>query len=660
MIKSIAPYIGKYKKYTVLASFLTTLGIIANVIPYFFLYQLILPLTQHQLPDSKFILIRVGLILLCQILYAVLYSSGLSFSHISAYNTLKNIRIALKGKLENQPLGNIKELGTGQIKRVFTDDIDQIELLLAHAIPEGIANIMVPCLVIIASFFIDWRLALLTIATIPVGAFGMAMMMKAGMALMGPYYDSAKKMNNTIIEYVNGMEAIKVFNKDGDSFRRFGQAVRNYRDFTLDWYKVCWPWMAVYNSILPCFALFTLPIGGLMVLSGTVTLSQLVLVLCMSFAIGPAILRALSFGGKIPQLNYKIAELEKMIKDQPIKQGSKGFEGKNYDIEFKDVRFSYDKSMNEAVAPVNEVVSPVNEVVEPVETTGTPENVVSTSSTTGASENVVSTSSTTGATTSSTTVTPPENVVSTSSTTGTPENVVSTGSTTEVLHGVNLRMRQGTTTALIGESGSGKSTLAKLLVHFYDLNSGAISIGGQDITDMTIEALNNQISYVAQEQFLFNTTLYENILIGRPDASREEVLDAAHRAQCDEFLSRFPEGIDTRAGDSGRQLSGGERQRISLARAILKNAPIIVLDEATAFVDPENEEKMNAAIGEIIKDKTVIVIAHRLSSIKNADKICILKEGNVLAEGTHDQLIKDCQEYKTLWAASTAAAKWKI
>ncbi len=574
MIKSVAPYIGKYKKYTVLASILTTLGIIANVVPYFFLYQLIVPLTQGQLPDLQFVVLRVGAIFVCLTLYAILYSRGLAFSHISAYNTLKNIRIALKDKLEGQPLGNIRELGSGQIKRVFTDDIDQIELLLAHAIPEGIANLTVPVIVILAMFFVDWRITLLTLAVLPFGAFGMAMMMKAGTALMGDYYESAKKMNNTIIEYVNGMEAIKVFNKDGDSFRRFGEAVRAYRDFTLAWYKVCWPWMAVYNSTLPCLALFTLPFGGLMVLSGKLALSQLVLVLCMSFAVGPAILRALSFGGKIPQLNYKIAELEKMMKGDAIKAGSKNFEGKNYDVEFKNVKFSYKED--------------------------------------------------------------------------------------EVLHGINLTLKQGTTTALIGESGSGKSTLAKLLVKFYDLDAGCISIGGQNITDMSIEALNNQISYVAQEQFLFNTSLYENILIGRPDATREEVLDVAHRAQCDEFLARFPKGIDTMAGDSGKQLSGGERQRISLARAILKNAPVIVLDEATAFMDPENEEKMNAAIAEIVKDKTVIVIAHRLSSIKKADKICVLKAGNIVAEGTHDELNKTCEEYQKLWQAATAAAKWRI
>lgn len=623
MLKSVAPYIGKYKKYTVIASVLTTLGIIANVAPYFFLYQLILPLTRHQLPDFHFIVVRVLLIFACLAFYAISYTTGLCFSHVSAYNTLKNIRISLKSKLENQPLGNIKEMGTGQIKRVFTDDIDQIELLLAHAIPEGIANLLVPLIVLIAMFIVDWRLALLTLAIIPIGVFAMSMMMKAGMSKMGAYYESAKKMNNTIIEYVNGMEAIKVFNKDGDSFRRFGDAVRGYRDFTLAWYKVCWPWMAVYNSTLPCLAFFTLPIGALLVLNDTIDLSQLLLVLCMSFSIGSSILRALSFGGKIPQLDYKIAELEKMMNGDAIKQGTHGFEGKNYDIEFSNVRFTYKKNLAHGFETSNDV-SDSNKNDFALAKSNEPSA--------RSDRKLYNTLLTQRAN-------PCDN---------------------EVLHGINLTLKQGTTTALIGESGSGKSTLAKLLVHFYDLDSGSIKIGGQDITDMSIEALNNQISYVAQEQFLFNTSLYENILIGRPTASREEVLDAAHRAQCDEFLARFPKGIDTMAGDSGKQLSGGERQRISLARAILKNAPVIVLDEATAFMDPENEEKMNAAIAEIVKDKTVIVIAHRLSSIKNADKICVLKAGNVIAEGTHDELMKNCEEFQKLWAASTAAANWKI
>ena len=177
---------------------------------------------------------------------------------------------------------------------------------------------------------------------------------------------------------------------------------------------------------------------------------------------------------------------------------------------------------------------------------------------------------------------------------------------------------------------------------------------------MKIEALNDQISYVSQEQFLFNTSLYENILIGRPSATREEVLDAARRAQCEEFLTRFPKGIDTLAGDGGKMLSGGERQRISLARALLKDAPVIVLDEATAFIDPENEEKMNAAISEVITGKTVLVIAHRLHTIQNADKICVLHQGNLVAEGTHDVLLETSEEYRRLWKAAEESAAWEV
>ena len=204
------------------------------------------------------------------------------------------------------------------------------------------------------------------------------------------------------------------------------------------------------------------------------------------------------------------------------------------------------------------------------------------------------------------------------------------------------------------------NTSAKLLVHYYDISGGSITIGGQDITDMSLEALNEQISYVSQEQFLFNTSLYENILLGNPSASRDQVLVAANQVQCDEFLKLLPDGIDTMAGDGGKQLSGGERQRISLARALLKNAPIIVLDEATAFIDPENEEKMNAAIANIIKDKTVIVIAHRLQTIVNADKICVLKGGELIAAERHEQLLESCEEYKKLWELSQERSAWSI
>uniref|UniRef100_UPI00331599B6 ABC transporter ATP-binding protein n=1 Tax=Slackia heliotrinireducens TaxID=84110 RepID=UPI00331599B6 len=230
----------------------------------------------------------------------------------------------------------------------------------------------------------------------------------------------------------------------------------------------------------------------------------------------------------------------------------------------------------------------------------------------------------------------------------------------EVIHDVNLEISEGQMVALVGESGSGKSTLARLLVHFYDLDSGSITLGGQDITDMRLEALNDRISYVAQEQFLFNTSLLENIRIGRPDATREEVLRAAHLAQCDDFLERMPNGIDTMAGDGGKMLSGGERQRISLARALLKDAPVIVLDEATAFIDPENEEKMNAAISEVIKGKTVLIIAHRLHTVVGADKIVVLDNGSIDAQGTHEELLQSSETYRRLWAAAQQTAEWEV
>ena len=574
MFRKVLPYMGEYMTYTKKAVICICTAVVLSVLPYFFLYRIIeLLIAGEALPISMMITL-VALTAVCLAGNALLYVKGLSYSHYSAYNTLKNIRISLQKNLEAQPLGSIRELGNGRIKKVFTDDIDTIELLLAHAIPEGIGNLLVPVVVLIAMFFVDWKLALLSIAALPLGVLAMGMMFKAGMDKINSYYAAGAKMNNTIIEYINGMEVVKVFNRDGESYERYEKDVTSYRDLTLAWYKVCWPWMALYSSIIPCVALFALPVGGWFVLMNWSTLADLVLIICMSFAVGTPLLKAMSFAGKIPQLDIKIDELEKLIENPPLRQSDRPFEGKNHDIRFENVRFAYKDA--------------------------------------------------------------------------------------EVLHGINLELKEGQMTALVGESGSGKSTLAKLLVHFYDLSDGRITLGGQDITDMKIEALNDQISYVSQEQFLFNTSLYENILIGRPTATREAVLDAARRAQCDEFLARFPKGIDTMAGDGGKMLSGGERQRISLARALLKNAPVIVLDEATAFIDPENEEKMNAAISEVIAGKTVLVIAHRLHTIEHADKICVLNQGHLAAEGTHNELLETSEEYRRLWKAAEESAAWEV
>ncbi|MCD8356952.1 MAG: ABC transporter ATP-binding protein/permease [Clostridia bacterium] len=574
MFKKVLGYAGEHRNTIYSAAAHMLVGIVMSVVPYLFIYQLIRPLLLGEQIAPGYVFWRLAAMAVCAVLYGIFYIRGLSLSHEAAYRTLENLRVSLQGKLEKQPLGTIQEKGVGTIKKLFIDDIEAIELLLAHALPEGFANITVPVIIFIAMFFADYKLALLSLCSLPLGLLAMGAMYQSGMSKMGAYYGAAQKMNNTIVEYINGMEVVKVFNRDGESYRRFETDVRNYRDFTLDWFRVCWPWMALYNSVLPCVALLTLPLGAYFVLIGWSTLPNLALVLCMSFGIGAPLVRALSFMSTMPQVNYKIQALEDAMSAPPLQQTHQPFTGGDHSIIFENVRFAYKED--------------------------------------------------------------------------------------EVLHNVSLVIPEGSMTALVGESGSGKSTLAKLLVHFYDVTSGSIKLGGQDLREMSVEALNDQISYVAQEQFLFNMSLLENIRLGKPDASDDEVIAAAEKAQCGEFLSRLEKGIHTMAGDGGKQLSGGERQRISLARAILKNAPIVVLDEATAFMDPENEEKMNQAIAKVIEGKTVIVIAHRLHSIINADQICVLDKGNLLAVGSHEKLLESCGQYRNLWSAAESSANWKV
>ena len=562
MFQKVLRYTGRHRKTTYASILVLVAGVAMSVLPYFFLYRLLRPLLTGGSLTLEETLFNAGAMALCMVLYGLLYVEGLALSHRSAYHTLENLRLHLQSKLEKQPLGAIQEKGVGVWKKMFIDDIESMELLLAHALPEGLSNLAVPVVVFAAMFLTDWKLGLLSLCSLPLGVLAMGMMYRSGMSKMGDYYAAGQKMNNTIVEYINGMEVVKVFNRDGESYQRFEQDVRGYRDFTLAWYKVCWPWMALYNSILPCVALFTLPIGAYLVLRGYSTLPDFALVLCMSFGVGAPLLRALGFMSTLPQINYKITALEQLMGAPALEQTEAGFSGEDHSVSFEDVRFAYQED--------------------------------------------------------------------------------------EVLHGVSLTAPEGSLTALVGESGSGKSTLAKLLVHYYDVTGGSIRVGGQDIREMSVEALNDQISYVAQEQFLFNMSLLENIRLGRPEATDQEVLAAAEKAQCGEFLARLEHGIHTMAGDGGKMLSGGERQRISLARAILKNAPIVVLDEATAFMDPENEEKMNEAIAEVIRGKTVLVIAHRLHSIVNADQICVLEQGTVADVGTHGELLETCPVYRAI------------
>ena len=587
MFKKMFEYAGPHKKDLYSATFIVLLSVLMGVLPFVLAYQVISPLVMGETVGIGYVSMRVIGVLICLILQAVLYGWGLDVSHKAAYNTLLRLRTSLQKRFEALPLGFIQDKGTGTIKKLFVDDVDSLEVLLAHSLPEGIANLMIPIAIYVAMFFIDWKLALLSLASIPISFAAMMIMYSVGMKKMGPYYMAGQKMNNTIIEYINGMEVVKVFNKDAESFERFRKDISDYRDYTLEWYKAAWPWMAIYSSLLPCTIILTLPLGAWVVLCGFSTLPDLILVLCLSLSIGIPLLKSLSFLPTMPQLNYKIAALEQVLETAPLQQTDAAFHGKNYDICFDHITFGYEKSQP---GPDGRPMVTMDEVI----------------------------------------------------------------------HDISFTAKAGQKSALVGESGSGKSTLAKLLFHYYDPQQGSISIGGQKITEMSLEALNSQVSYVAQDQYLFNTSLLENIRMGRPDATDEDVLEAAKKAQCLEFLEKLPQGIHSMAGDAGKMLSGGQRQRISLARAILKNAPIIVLDEATAYADPENEEKMEAAIAELVKGKTLFVIAHKLPAIMNADQICVIEHGKLAATGTHAELLATCEEYKKLWKASQDSAEWKV
>ena len=572
-IGKILEYTGSERSKVFWAAFLMMIGAAASVVPYGLVGSLVRKvLSGGTITLSTSLPVIFGM-LLCEVLYAVFYMLGLRVSHHAAFATLENIRCKLQEKLEQQPLGAVMARSRGELKKLFSDDIESIEMLLAHIIPEGAANLLVPAAALLLLLYADWQLALLTLLMVGIGLSVSKRMYSAGMDRMGSYFAASKRMNSAIVEYINGMEVVRVFNRDGAASEKYEKAVTDYRDLALDWYRVCWPWMALYGSVFSSVVLYSLPFGILLILLGQLEITNFILALILSFGIGPLLLHCMSFVGSIPQVSFKIQSLEKALDEIPVKTGEHDLTG-DHSVTFENVRFSYrDK---------------------------------------------------------------------------------------EVIKGVSFKAEQGKTTALVGHSGSGKSTLARLAVHYYDVSEGHIRIGDTDICDTSLEELNARIAYVSQEVFLFNKSVMENIRVGRRDATDEEVIAAAKKAQCHDLILTLPNGYDTPAGLAGNMLSGGQKQRIAFARAILKDAPIIILDEATAFVDAENERSMRRAMEQITHGKTVIVIAHKLSSIRNADKIILLDQGTIAAEGTHEALTASCENYRKLWAMSEETQSWAL
>lgn len=573
-IMRVYSYSAKHKK-TMLASIVfLTVAVVLGVAPYFMIHNIIMRFTGVAPLTAGYIATAAGIILACLVLRTWTHGRGLSLSHRLAYDTLMGMRKKVADKLLKIPLGALERHSTGSLKKNFVENIEDMEIILAHAMPEGISNILTLVILSIALFIVDWRMALLTLAVLPIGMIPVFLMVKEGLTKMGPYYQASKEMNENIIEYIAGMEVIKVFNQTTSSFRKYSSSVGNYKKYTLDWYKVSWNYMTLYSVLLPSTLLFLLPIGTLFYTGGTLNLGAFVLGILLAMSMGIPLMRVVDFIPMLPRLKQQAEKIEQLFGEPELEDGNNVSPPKNHTVTFDHVTFAYKDK--------------------------------------------------------------------------------------DVLHDVSLTARENTVTALVGESGAGKSTLAKLLVRFWDIKDGEIRIGDVNIKDLSFEALMGQISYVSQDVFLFNTTIMENIRMGRPDATDDNVMQMAKLAQCHEFIMETEHGYQTVVGEAGDKLSGGQRQRIAIARAMLKNAPIVVLDEATSFTDPENEDKIQAALNGLIQGKTLIVIAHRLSTIVDADQIVVLDDGRVSARGTHTELLRNSPIYRNMWAAHRESMDWDI
>lgn len=573
-LKKVLQYASEHRNKMKKAIFLILLSVLSEILPYYFLYRLLILFISDAEVTIQLILLNAVGIGLGLYLKTFFLGKGLIASHELAFDTLMGLRKSFAAKMMKLPMGYINKQGVGAYKKNFVDDIEQLELLLAHAIPEGLPYLFSPLIVFITLLVVDWRMALLSLGSIPFGLIPIVLMMSSGIKKMKLYYKSEQDMNKTIVEYISGMEVIKIFNKTTSSFEKYVSNVNNYRDFTLDWYKSSWTYMALYTAVLPCTILLMLPIGMIFYTNGTIDLPTFLFSLMLTMSIGIPLVKLMEFLPAIPNISFKIAELEKTFDGEELRVTEKNEIPKGFDVTYKDVTFGYDDF--------------------------------------------------------------------------------------PVVNNISFTAKNNEVTAIVGESGSGKSTLARLLVHYWDINSGSIKIGGVNINDMSMKRLMSYVSFVSQDAFLFDIPILENIRLGNPEATDEQVYEIAKKAQCHDFILNLSDSYNTLPGSSGDKLSGGERQRITIARAMLKNSPIIILDEATSSTDAESEDLIQEALNVLIQNKTLIVIAHHLSTIVEANQIIVLDKGDITSKGKHSELLKNSLVYKKLWDAYQVSSEWDI
>ena len=505
-------------------------------------------------------------------------------SHEAAFTILGNIRTAIAGKLSRVPMGTILDTPSGTFKTIAVDTVEKLELPLAHMVPELTANTLIPAMMLAYLFVLDWRIALISLATIPVGIFCYMGMLKDYERRYARVLTAGKRMDAATVEYIGGIEVVKTFNQGDRSYKKYADAVAENRASKETWFRQTNGYYVVGLSILTATLTGVLPLGSWLFMDGSIGAGTFITCIVLALGLVKPLIQALQYTDSLAMVDSTVKEVKALLDLPELSRPDEKAPLVDTHVSFEDVTFRYE---------------------------GAPS--------------------------------------------GDGEGDGSEHDGTEVLHGVSFDCAKGGMTAIVGPSGSGKSTIARLIASFWEAERGFVRIGGVDVRKMPLSQVMELVSYVSQDNFLFHLSVRENIRIGKPDATDAEVEDAARKASCHDFILSLPKGYDTLAGDAGSHLSGGERQRIAIARAILKNSPIVVLDEATAFTDPENEAAIQASIAKLVAGKTLIVIAHRLSTIVDADKILVIDRGRVAAEGTHEELVAESPLYGQLWNAHVAS-----
>lgn len=564
----IMQYAEQYKGKYVCSVVLAVISVIFGMLPYFAVAKMVTAMISHEEKDISFFAVWCIAAAAGYIAKGIFNGLSTSISHTATYLTMKEIRQKLIAKLTRMPMGTILESPSGYYKDVIVDRVEGIEVPLAHLLPEMTANVLAPVLMLIYMLTLDWRLALLSLTTIPVGMAVMSSTMKSYGENYGKSVEIGGRMTNAIVEYMGGIEVIKAFSQGERSYEKYESAVNDNAAFFYGWMKSAQWAMSAYNAITPSVLLTVLPFGFLFYSSGSLSAGAFVTMIILSLGLLEPLIAAMNYTDNIARVGTVMGQINDVLNSEEISRTDKDPNISGNAIEFKNVTFSYDNEK-------------------------------------------------------------------------------------EALKNISLTIPEGKVTALVGHSGSGKSTVAKLIAGFWDVTDGKLLIGGQNVRDIPLETQTERIAYVEQNNFLFDETVMENIRKGKAGATDEEVINAAKAAGCDEFIRGLDKGYQTVVGSAGGHLSGGERQRIAIARAMLKDAPIVILDEATAYIDPENEAVIQNAIAKLVQGKTVIVIAHRLSTITDADNIIVMDNGTVSAHGRHNELLRDSQLYRSMWQAHT-------